>query len=79
MGVGGWGLGVAVLARPEGGSIQNSRTPYCTTQKECNNKIMTLLRVGKEKRRVRGGKKRKKKKKLSPPGFKPRTLCPTER
>ena len=40
---------VAILARPQGGSIQNPRTEC--SQKECN--IMTLLRVGKEKRRVR--------------------------
>ena len=39
-------------------------SPYCTTQKECNNIfiIMTVLRVGKEKRRVRGEKKKRERK-----------------
>ena len=39
---------------------------------------IALLRVGKEKRRVRGGRKEKRKKKLLPLGFKPRTLRPTD-
>ena len=58
MGIEIFSLRVAVLARPQGGSIQ--LTSYCTTQKECN----SLLRVGKEK----GRKKEKRNHQDSNPG-----------
>ena len=69
-----FGSRVAVLARPQGESIQNLRTeipPYCTTQKECNNNL--FYDSTKSGQRVRGGKKEKKKK-LSRPGLEPRIL-----